>query len=86
MTIKILLSALLFIGAISISNMAFADDETTKQKAEEMGNDVKRGTKSATRKVQDETCELVNGKMECAVQKTENSIKKGADKVEDAID
>ncbi|WP_408097338.1 hypothetical protein ACJVC5_00045 [Peredibacter sp. HCB2-198] len=74
---------LMCVGAVSLPIKA---DDSLKQKAEEVGNDVKRGSKNATRKVKDETCELVHGKMECAGQKTKHSIQKGADKVEDAID
>lgn len=86
MILKIVFSAfvLMCIGAVSLP--ARADDDTMKQKAEEVGNDIKRGSKDASRKAKDETCELVNGKMECAGQKAKHSIQKGADKVEDAMD
>jgi len=49
-------------------------------------NDTKRGVKKAARAAEDKTCELVNGKMECAAKKVKHSIQNGADKVEDAID
>lgn len=70
--------ALLTINAIA--------DDTIKEKAAEVGNDARRGAKNTVREVKDKTCEMVNGKMECAVQKAKHTIQKGADKVEDAVD
>lgn len=76
---------ILFISLTLMSINAIAD-ETLKEKASELGNDTRRGTKNAVREVKDKTCEMINGKMECAVQKTKHAIQKGADKAEDAID
>jgi F0F1-type ATP synthase membrane subunit b/b' len=61
-------------------------DETMKEKAKETMNDAKRGAKKAARAAEDKTCEMVNGKMECAAKKVKHSIQNGADKVEDAMD
>ena len=84
--ITITLSLLAATGATLVSsNHAFAD-ETVKEKAEEAGNDTKRGTKQVVRKTKEATCPMVNGKMECAVQKVKHSVQKGADNVEDAVD
>lgn len=64
--------------------------EQKKEKMEERTNeatsDLGRGVKKASRSVEDKTCEMVNGKAECAVKRTKHSIQNGADSVEDAID
>jgi gas vesicle protein len=70
---------------IIASGQSFAD-ENLKNTTAELGKDTKRGVNNAVREVKDKTCELVNGKMECAVEKTKHSIQRGADKVEDAVD
>ncbi len=82
-----------FTMILAIASMAaFADSkwEVKKEKMEERtkeaASDTGRGLKRASRKVQDETCEMINGKMECAMKKTKHSIQNGADKVEDAMD
>lgn len=64
---------------------AYADD-SVKETAKEVANDSVRATKEAARVVKDKTCEMINGKMECAAQKAKHAIQRGADKVEDAID
>ncbi len=61
-------------------------DETVKQKMEEVGNDTRRGTQKAYRKVKDETCEMINGKMECTAKKVKHSIQNAADNIEDKAD
>lgn len=63
-----------------------AKKEKMEERTEEAVNDTGRGVKRASRKVQDETCEMVNGKMNCALKKTKHSIQNGADNVEDALD
>jgi uncharacterized protein YjbJ (UPF0337 family) len=69
----------------TMASMAYAT-ASLKDQARETASDTKRGAQETVRKVKDETCELVNGKMECAAQKTKHSIQKASDKVEDAID
>lgn len=61
-------------------------DETVKEKATEVKNDTKRAVKKGARKVKDETCEMVNGKMKCAGQKMKHAAQNVGDKVEDAVD
>jgi len=78
------LMATAILGGFTLS-AAHADD-TVKEKASEAANDTKRGVKKGARAVQDKTCEMVNGKMECAAKKVKHSIQNGADNVEDAID
>lgn len=57
-----------------------------KQEMQEAGRDIKRGAQKATREIKDESCEMVNGKMECAAQKAKHSMQNTSDKVEDAVD
>lgn len=67
------------------SNFAHAD-ETVKEKVTEVGNDTKRAMKKGARKVKDETCEMVNGKMKCIGKKIKHSAQNAGEKIEDAID
>lgn len=67
-------------------NSAHAGDDTAKEKVEEAAKDTKRAMKKGARKVKDETCELVNGKMECIGKKMKHGAQNIGDKVEDAVD
>lgn len=74
-------------------NMAYsaeynAKNETEKvsEKITETKNDTKRTLKKGARKAKDETCEMVNGKMECLSKKAKHTAESGADRVEDAVD
>lgn len=79
------IALLMVIGTVGYNMTATADD-TVAETAKEVANDSKRAVKSGARSVKDKTCELVNGKMECAAQKAKHAVQNGADKVEDAID
>lgn len=70
------------------SNHAFADEnkETVKEKVTEAKNDIKRGSKKGARKLQDKSCEVVDGKTKCAAKKAKHSVENGMDKVKDAAD
>lgn len=61
-------------------------DDTMGEKAGEAAKDTGRAVKKGARAVQDKSCELVNGKMECAGKKLKNKAKNTVDKVEDATD
>lgn len=82
MTAKILLFTIALAG---LTNFSFAN-ESMKAKAKEVGNDTARAAKKAGRAVKDKTCEMINGKMECAAQKAKHGIQNAADKVEDAVE
>lgn len=58
-------------------------EESVGEKMAEGGRDVKKGAKKAVRKVKDETCEMVNGKMECAAKKAGHKIENATDEVKD---
>lgn len=84
---KVLPIAILTFAGISIINVNNAmSEESLTEKTKELGRDAKRGTNKAVRKVKDETCEMVNGKMECAAKKVKHSIQNTADDVEDAVE
>lgn len=82
------------LSAILLSSGAFAQKKTETQKnmdkakseVIEAGKDAKRASKKAYRKVKDETCEMINGKMECLGQKAKHSIQNVGDKIEDAVE
>lgn len=74
-------------------NMAYSDEYNAKKDTEKVServteakNDTKRTLKKGERKAKDETCEMVNGKMECLTKKAKHTAESGADKVEDAVD
>jgi hypothetical protein len=65
---------------------ARAADDTMGEKAQEAVKDTGRAMKKGARSVKDKTCELANGKMECAGKKLKHKAKNTMDKVEDATD
>lgn len=67
-------------------SVAFASDDTAKEKVKEAANDTKRAAKKAVRKAKDETCEMVDGKMKCMGQKMKHAAQNAGDKIEDAVD
>lgn len=81
-----ILAAALFGALIGFAPAYSFADNTVGEKAEEAANDTGRAVKKGARAVQDKSCELVNGKMECAGKKLKNKAKNAVDKAEDAID
>lgn len=61
-------------------------EDSLKKKASETMNDTRRGVQKAGRDLKDKTCELMNGKMECALQKAKHTVQDMADNVEDAFE
>jgi hypothetical protein len=76
----------LILFSFAISTQLLASEETVREKARESINDSKRTLKQANREFEDKTCELVNGKMVCAVKKVKHSVQKSSDKIQDAAD
>ena len=70
---------------LMMSSSSMADD-TVAGKAKETGRDMSRGAKKMGRDIKDKTCEMVNGKMECAAQRAKHGILNTTDKVEDAVE
>lgn len=85
---KILTFGIFLMTSLAVS--AGSDWEAKKEKMEERTDeavkDTGRGVKSTSRKVEDKTCEMVNGKAECAVERSKHTIQGAGDKVEDALD
>ena len=85
--LKMLFTAVVTTALLGSFGASFAHaDETIKEKVSEAGNDTKRAMKKGARKVKDETCEMVNGKMKCVGKKIKHSAQNAGDKIEDAID
>ena len=70
---------------LAIFSNAQADDSLSET-AKELANDSKRATENAVRVTKDKTCEMVKGKMECAIQKVKHGIQKAAAEAEDIMD
>ena len=75
--------AILGVASVGFSAMAEEHNKPLSQDVKEAVQDTKKVAKKAGRKVKDETCEMVNGKMECAAKKVGNKIKNGVDEVKD---
>lgn len=71
----------------SMNSVAFAKDETMGEKVSEAASDTGKNVKKGVRTAKDKTCEMMNGKMECAAKKVkhkaQNVVGEGKDKVED---
>lgn len=77
---QITLAALLF--ATPVALRAESDlSENTKEAV----SDVKKSARKSARKVKDKSCELVNGKMECAGKKLKHKAQNAADEIEDVV-
>ncbi|MBC7420061.1 MAG: hypothetical protein H7328_04970 [Bdellovibrio sp.] len=75
------------IVAVSFTaGLSTAIAETMGEKASEVGSDIKKSTKKGVRTVKDKTCEMINGKMECAAKKIGHKIQNGVDEVKDKAD
>lgn len=61
-------------------------DETASDKAKEMTQDAGRSVKKGYRKVKDETCEYIKGKMECTKDRVKHSLQNTGDQINDKID
>lgn len=71
---------------VAFYGQVFASDEAKREKIKETISDSKRAVKQKGRDFEDRTCELVNGKMVCALKKVKHSAEKRADQVKDAAD
>lgn len=74
---------------MALTSFAFADahkktvTERAGETVTETYQDTKDGVKKTYRAVEDKTCEMINGKMECAAKKVANKTKNAADTVKD---
>lgn len=58
-------------------------EETLGEKVEEGASDTGKAIKKSARNVKDKTCEMVNGKLECAGKKLKHRAKNAADEIND---
>jgi hypothetical protein len=68
------------------AGLSTAVAETVGGSVKEVGRDISKSTKKGVRHVKDKTCEMVNGKMECAARKVGHKIGNGVDEVKDKAD
>ena len=73
-------------AALMMAAPAFAAEPTVKEQAVEAGKDMKKGAKKGWNKVKDETCTLVNGKMECAAKKMKHGAENVGNEIKDKVD
>jgi hypothetical protein len=71
---------------VGFSTLTHADNDTVGEKVEEAGSDMKKNTSQGWRKVKDETCQWVKGKLECAGDKVKHKAKDAKDEVKDKVD
>lgn len=76
---KVILAAALAFSFGSVVHAETSIGKDVKEATQDAGKAVKKGV----RKVKDETCEMVNGKMECAAKKVKHKIQNGVDEVKD---
>lgn len=76
----------MILAALLMAAPAMANEPTAKEQVVEAGKDVKKGAKKAWNKVKDETCTLVNGKMECAAKKMKHKAENLGNEVKDKVD
>ena len=74
---------LLVAGILSLCLIFSAQaEETVTEKIETQTNKATDSVKKTYRSAKDKTCEMVNGKMECAVKKLKHKGQNAMDKVE----
>ena len=81
-TVSTLALALALTSAFGIQT-AKAEDNKAAAAVKEGASDVSKGAKKAGRKIKDETCEMVNGKMECAAKKAGHKVENAVDEAKD---
>lgn len=59
--------------------------ENGQRKSKEVLQDAKKVSKKAVRDIKDQTCEMVNGKMECVIKKATNKVKNVTDEIKDKV-
>ena len=75
------LSKFALVAIVAAAGFAAHAEDSVKQDVKEAGHDAAVGMKKAGRKVKDETCEMVNGKMECAAKKAKHKVDNAVDDV-----
>jgi ElaB/YqjD/DUF883 family membrane-anchored ribosome-binding protein len=85
--LQLILSLTFLTSAVAFANDDDNDHKSTvenvKETTKEAYQDTKKVVKKGYRKAKDKTCEMINGKMECAVQKAKNAVKNVGDEIKD---
>lgn len=74
------------VGSHITEKASAVESGNTKEKTKELVNDGKRATSKTARKVKDEVCEMVDGKMKCVGKKIKHAAQNASDNLEDALD
>jgi len=70
-----------FIATAGLAVHAADAEQNLKEDAKDVAHDTKVGAKKAGRNLDDKTCEMVNGKMECAGKKAKHKVQNAVDEV-----
>ena len=65
---------------------ASAEEGTVKEDVKKAGRDIKTTAKKTGREIEDKTCHMVKGKLECAGDKVKHKVQNGADTVSDKVE
>ena len=69
---------------LAVAPKAFAE-ESTGDKVKQDANEMKTGAKKMGREASDKTCEMVNGKMQCAGKKMKHAVENTTDSAKDKV-
>lgn len=84
---KITLSAAATVLGLGLSfSPVLHAEETVGEKISEAASDTGKALKKTGRKVQDKTCEWVDGKMQCAGKKVKHKMQNVGDEAKDKMD
>jgi hypothetical protein len=77
---KIMKAIIIALTVLGFTGMTFAD-ETVKEKAQAVGQDIKRDAKKGAHRVEEAVC--MAGDVECAAKKAQHRVEEGADYTKD---
>ena len=78
-------ASILSLAWAAAPHTALAED-SAQANVKEAGRDLKKNAKKTVRKVKDKTCEMVDGKMQCAKKKIEHKMENMGDDIKDKAD
>ena len=78
--------ALPLIWSMFSPNYILLADDSVGDHVKEGASDVKKEVKKGVRSAKDKTCEMVNGKMECAAKKLKHKAQNVGDEVKDKLE
>ncbi|MBO9668351.1 MAG: hypothetical protein J7501_16245 [Bdellovibrio sp.] len=84
-----LINTLLISGIIFATSASFAEDtakeSSTTEAVKDAAHDAKRAVKKGAHRVEEKTCEMVNGKMQCVAKKAANRVEETKDEAVDMV-